>query len=115
MAAGMERNRQAAWGGLFAVKVVSRTKLEAGVRRGRVGRRRLLPGPGIRTQAPDVPGHQSFKADVMLFEAGELGNPNDPKFHFVLAVLDRQLAANRELAADEPQPDAGFGNVQSMG
>lgn len=51
----------------------------------------------------------------MLFEARELGNPNHTKLNFVLAVLDGQLASDLELAADEAQPDAGFGDVQGMG
>jgi hypothetical protein len=51
---------------------------------------------------------------VVLFETGELGNPNDPKLRFVLAVLNRQSAPDLELPADETQPDAGCGDVESM-
>jgi len=52
---------------------------------------------------------------VVLFEAGKLGNPNYPKLHFVLAILNGQLGANFKLAKHCPKPDAGFGDVQGVG
>jgi hypothetical protein len=51
---------------------------------------------------------------VVLLEASKLRNPNHPKFRFMLAILNGQLAANLELAANETQPDTGFGDIQSM-
>ena len=68
----------------------------------------------VYSQSPHVSWNHGLKSHVMLFEAGELGNPNDAKLHFVLAVLNGQSAADLELAVDETQPDTGFGDVQGM-
>jgi len=51
---------------------------------------------------------------VVLFEAGKLRNPNHPKLHFVLAVLNSKVTADLEQTADKAQPDAGFVDVQGM-
>jgi hypothetical protein len=76
--------------------------------------RRLLPSSGIWTQPPNIPRHQSLEADVVFLETRQLGDPNDSKLRFVLAVLNGKLAANPQLSADETQPDARFGDVQGM-
>jgi hypothetical protein len=75
---------------------------------------RLRAHPGIRRQAPYVSWNQGLEPDMVLLEAGELRNPNHPKFCFVLPILNSKLTANLELAADETQPDAGFVDVQGM-
>lgn len=69
----------------------------------------------LRTQAPHIPLHHRFEANLAFFELGKRRRPDHAKFCPMLLVLHGQLRAHFEIPPHRAQTSSGVGNIQSVG